>query len=745
MRRPVSLLLLALGLLLLGVFRAELIGPPAVDPDHPFDTPAAVDRLSRILGDERPHPVDSDAGDAMIARLVDEARALGLSPTVWEGFHCNEGWQTACARVRNVKIWIGEPGPNAVLLASHHDSVPTGPGAADDGMGVTASLEIASRLQRRLERDGALPRPVLVLITDGEEIGLVGASAFVTRDPDARLVSAVVSLEARGNRGTATMFETSQPNGRDVAALGALSTGEHARLPLTNSMAVDIYRRMPNGTDVTEYLSLGIDALNFSMIGRYSDYHTRDDTVANLDPRSLFHNGASAMAVVDRLLDAGEAQATEAEVIYGDALRLVLLKVPASVALPLVALAPALSLVAAFRVRARALWRALALPPIAIVLALALAMGVSVAVTGLRPESAPGTAHPWALRGLQHAAALLGAVATSAWLFRPEQARAHLWSAAAWTFGLGALGSVFLPGLAFPFVFPALVALLALAFEALRRPGLATAALVTSVALHAALFLPAAAVAEAALFVESAGPFVLPVVLLWLWLHPALLGAKPPGRAAVSALAATTVVFTAAALLVPAYSAAQPLGRNIVHVEGDRLDASEYRTSAADPLPEGWGRLFGFARQGGVFRADAPPTGIPRPDVAITANRVEGAERIVGLRIRAPGTDRLVVRTTGEDRPVIRAVSLGGADVEGRTRQRFALRVHGRGAGAADLVLRLDAAETGPVEFSVTDVRYGLAGEGRAIDRARPPWTGPQHDGDQRFRGMVLTVPGLSP
>ena len=713
--------------------------------DHPFDTSASLQRLARILGDERPHPVDTDASDGVLKRLIDEAEALGLAPSVWEGFHCNEGWQIACARVRNVKIWIGEPGPNAVLLASHHDSVPTGPGAADDGMGVTASLEIAARLQRRLDSDGALPRPVLVLITDGEEIGLVGASAFVTRDPDARLVSAVVSLEARGNRGTATMFETSQPNGRDLAALGGLDSGERARLPLTNSMAVDIYRRMPNGTDVTEYLALGIDALNFSMIGRYTDYHTRDDTVAKLDPRSLFHNGASAMAAVDRLLDAGEAKATETEWIYGDALRTVLLKIPAPLAWPLVALAAALSLVAAIRSSATPPWRALVLPPLAIVLSLGLAVGLSVAIGSLRPESAPGTAHPWALRGLQHAAALFGAVAVSVWLFRKGQSRAHVWSAAAWTFGLGALGSVFLPGLAFMFVFPAVIALLALGLQVMGRPAFSTAFLVAAAALFAALSLPAASVAEAALFIENAGPFVLPVVVLWLWLHPALAGTRVPGRAVLAVLGAATAAFAGAALIMPAYSAAQPLGRNIAHVEGDRVDAPEYRVSAADPLPADWVSLAEFTQQGGYFRAEAPPTGILRPSVAITANRVDGDARIIGLRVTASGTDRLVVATTGDDRPVIRAVSLGGADVANRTRTRFVLRVHGRSAGTANLSLHLDATDTGPVNFSVTDVRYGLAGEALALDRARPAWTGPQHDGDQRFHGMTIIVPAVTP
>ncbi|MGB6317096.1 MAG: M28 family peptidase, partial [Litorimonas sp.] len=199
--------LIALLALLFAVFLAGpwLINAPPVDPGHPFDTEATTLRLARILGDEAPHPVDSDAGDAVIDRLSAEIRSLGFSPTVDDGFHCTNLWGVSCARVRNVGFWVTEPGPDAVMVASHHDSVPTGPGAADDGMGVAASLEIARLMKARIDAGGGLPRPLYILITDGEEIGLVGAARFVDTDPVAPLITAVVSLEARGNRGPASM------------------------------------------------------------------------------------------------------------------------------------------------------------------------------------------------------------------------------------------------------------------------------------------------------------------------------------------------------------------------------------------------------------------------------------------------------------------------------------------------------------------------------------------------------------
>ena len=58
-------------------------------------------------------------------------------------FHCNPLFG-ACSPVDNViAIKPGSEGKNAVMLTAHYDSGWTGPGAADDGAGTAAVLEIA--------------------------------------------------------------------------------------------------------------------------------------------------------------------------------------------------------------------------------------------------------------------------------------------------------------------------------------------------------------------------------------------------------------------------------------------------------------------------------------------------------------------------------------------------------------------------------------------------------------------------
>src|SRR3546814_7982288 len=128
------------------------------------------------------------------SRLLAEIRKAGFTPQIDERFHCNDIREGAaiCARPRNIAFWVTPPGDNAVMIAAHYDSVPAGPGAADDGIGVAVALETAYQLKGK-----KLARPVLVVLTDAEEAGLGGAAAFAAHDPLAKRVGAVVKMEDR--------------------------------------------------------------------------------------------------------------------------------------------------------------------------------------------------------------------------------------------------------------------------------------------------------------------------------------------------------------------------------------------------------------------------------------------------------------------------------------------------------------------------------------------------------------------
>ncbi|HEX8379382.1 MAG TPA: hypothetical protein VF619_02390, partial [Allosphingosinicella sp.] len=86
--RRAGLIVAALLLALLALMGAKSAWVPIPGPASAgagaggFDTGRALKRLERVLGDQRPHPVDSAASDAVRGRLVGELRALGLAPRI---------------------------------------------------------------------------------------------------------------------------------------------------------------------------------------------------------------------------------------------------------------------------------------------------------------------------------------------------------------------------------------------------------------------------------------------------------------------------------------------------------------------------------------------------------------------------------------------------------------------------------------------------------------------------------------
>ena len=99
-------------------------------------------------------------------------------------------------------------------------------GAGDDALGVGVSLEAARVLAARADRNWTL----MILVTDGEEAGLMGAAALVTdRDVMSRL-HAYVNVESIGSAGDPMLFETGPGNGWLVDAVGAAGAATARRV-----------------------------------------------------------------------------------------------------------------------------------------------------------------------------------------------------------------------------------------------------------------------------------------------------------------------------------------------------------------------------------------------------------------------------------------------------------------------------------------------------------------------------------
>jgi hypothetical protein len=284
-----------------------------------FSVDRAMEHVKHIASE--PHPVGSKAHGVALTYLIEQLRALPLEVDV----------QSATFRGLQITNVLARPqnpaGSNIVLLVAHYDSVASGPGAGDDGAGAATLLEAA----RLFSAHSPGKNEVAYLFTDAEENGLEGAMSFIRDNSNfVKRVRVMLNFEARGNRGPVTMFETGPRNLELIRLL------RKCPYPVATSFAQDIYRRMPNDTDLTRFLKAGVTGYNFSVIMGIEAYHRPADNWQNLDPRSLAHYGSYAISLGRILAEADlDKLASTQDGIFFPLLGRILVVYPDSWAMPL--------------------------------------------------------------------------------------------------------------------------------------------------------------------------------------------------------------------------------------------------------------------------------------------------------------------------------------------------------------------------------------------------------------------------
>ena len=278
-------------ILLVAIVAVSYLVPPAIVPASApvteFSAERAIENLKVIA--REPHPTGSIANARVRDYIVEQLKLQGLEPQiqrtgiaslvdVFPGPYGAGTVENILARLK------GSNSTGVVLLMAHYDSVAPAPGATDDGSGVVTALETLRAL-----RSGAPQRnDVVIVFTDGEELGTVGVQAFVDEHPWAKEISVALNLDAGGSCGPASISETKRLHEWLVRELA------RAVHPLTASL--DLFPRYA-GLDSTA-LDSTIPTLEGGYSGCRTAYHTRMDNLQNLDPRSIQGEGNYSLAVV---------------------------------------------------------------------------------------------------------------------------------------------------------------------------------------------------------------------------------------------------------------------------------------------------------------------------------------------------------------------------------------------------------------------------------------------------------------
>jgi len=287
----------------------------ALLPPRPAVLPSAMATVEKLAA--APRPPGTKGHEEARDFLVRELGAMGLEVEVRRATASNMRWGVPydVARVENIVARLrGHSRGKALALLAHYDSVPNGPGAADDASGVASVLEAARAL-----RSGPAPRnDVLFVFTDAEEAGVLGGRAFA-RDPrfSEENIGLALNFDARGVSGPVALVDTSEGAGALVRHFASVAPN-----PLASSLFPEVARRLRHETDLRPLLDAGKRGMNFAFADGSAFYHAPADDSSHLDHASLAQMSGYAVALARRFGDLDLDALEEEELIYFDMPRL---------------------------------------------------------------------------------------------------------------------------------------------------------------------------------------------------------------------------------------------------------------------------------------------------------------------------------------------------------------------------------------------------------------------------------------
>ena len=767
-KRYVAAALAVAVLTLAALMGTRPLGMPDLSPVGASATAFSAGRAMALLERlaEGPRPIGSQGSVAQRRTLLAELERLGLHPAVQTAEVAAARSYRVGGTVHNVVSRLpGIGGARSILLIAHYDTVAVSPGAADDGTGVAVLLETA----RALRAGSPLRNDVVFLFTDGEERGMLGARAFLREHPYAYRVGVVLNLDSPGTSSPLLMYETSPDNGRLVRELLVAVERPH-----TSSLMHEVSRRSEIFSDFQPFAEIGLPGMSFAALDGRASNHTGHDSVDNVDPAIVQHQGDTMLALTRHLGRVDLWDLHRPDVVVFDVVGGFAVSYSERLVWPFAGLAAgcvAAALVVGWRRRLlglRGVAQGLAAVPLALVMATAV---VGLVWAMYRPAYEE---HPWSDAGVvvsdsYRLGLVLLAAATVTAVYGALLRRVRAWDLAAaaqvwWVAGVLVVAEV-VPGASFlltwPLVAGAVGLLVAFALGERVFEGYAGAAVVVLAGVPAVVFMSSATY----LLLASAGlKQAFTVLLVWftagLVVLPLELVRRTLGRTFPAVLAGVGVVVLMVAGSAVAIDATHPRFDSVFY----RVDAVGDPTWQVVERLDGWTSSFFSGRQHAPFTpayfpelgsratttGPAPEIGLSRPRLMVVSDEAVQGMRTVRLRVSstrdAPVVSLVIESVVGQlsawlsDQPVARkdTTTLDGTPV------RWSFDYYAAPSGGYEITLRFAAAQA--ARLRVVDFSYGLPEELAGSYAARPRDVLPGRIGDgtlaERLYVLSPTVGG---
>ncbi len=273
-----------------------------------FSAETAYKHMPNIAS--KPHPRNSKEHYLVKEYIINTIESYGLRPIIQEEYIAEENILSKPSLLTNIMVKIeGTNSSGGVMIVAHYDSVPTSPGASDDGIAVASMLENI----RLIKKGDLLKNDIIFLFTDGEEEGLLGAKKFVESHPLMQEVSFVINFEAKGTSGAMLMFETTQG---DYFTIREFVKSKNK--VISNSLLKDVYKMIPNDTDYTCFSNAKVQGLNFAFIGSPWNYHTMSDSLENISMDTFQQQGRIMQSLIKHYgsIDINNLQSTKNAIYF---------------------------------------------------------------------------------------------------------------------------------------------------------------------------------------------------------------------------------------------------------------------------------------------------------------------------------------------------------------------------------------------------------------------------------------------